>query len=76
MVHENNIKLTVSVCWCPNKLADGINSSAFTPYYTIDISYRKKTANMFFLIVLYTLYTLSFAVINARGLYLRFAAEE
>ena len=24
LVHENNMKITVSVCWCPNKLAYGI----------------------------------------------------
>ena len=24
MVHENDMKVTVSVCWCPNMLADGI----------------------------------------------------
>ena len=31
------------------------NSSAFIPFCTFDILYRKKTANIFFLMVLYTL---------------------
>ena len=49
------------------------NSSAFIHYCTFDILYRKKTSNIFFLIVLYILL---FAATDPRGLYLRFAGEE
>ena len=48
------------------------NSYAFIPNCTFDILYRKKTAKIFFLIVLYNF----FAATNTHGLYLRFAGEE
>ena len=45
----------------------------FIRYCTFDILYRKEAVNIFFLTALYTLL---FAAINTRGLYLTFAGEE
>ena len=63
MVLENNMKITVSVCWCPNKLAIAQPVCIYTLLY-FDILFCKKTANVFFIIVLYTSL---FAAINTRG---------
>ena len=67
MVHKNNMKITVSVSWCPYNLAYGISQLAciYMLLYFWHF-YLKKTPSIFFLIVLYALL---FAAINTRSLY-------